>query len=286
MATIGFVGLGDMGSRMVPHLLRAGHSVRVYDLVPERMADLVAQGAIGSADPADAARDADLVISAVMSADIPAAHLGPNGILSALRPGAVLAVLSTTTPAALQLISTAMPNGTHLVDATLVGGVRYAAEAALTILLGGGDGAVTVAEPILAEFGEVVRVGPLGAGVACKLITNVVVMAAEAGLREALDLADFLEADYTTVINLLARGPMAAVVNRALDRENPRALRDSAEDFDTLLEAGGEDLLPISAAGRRRLWAAAEGDPAPVFYDLTTHRTALPRFRLIEGARR
>ncbi|MEC3919402.1 NAD(P)-dependent oxidoreductase [Nocardia sp. CDC160] len=283
MATIGFVGLGDMGSRMVPHLLRAGHTVQVYDRVPERMVDAVAAGAIASVDAADTARNAELVISAVMSADIPAAHLGPRAILAGLRPGAVLAVLSTTTPAVLELISAAMPAGTRLVDATLVGGVRYAAEAALTVLLGGADEAAAVAEPILAEFGEVVRVGPLGSGVAYKLITNVVVMAAEAGLREALDLADVLGADYRTTLNLLARGPMAAVVNRALDRENPRAIRDSAEDFDTLLDAGGADLLAISAAGRARLWAAAQGDPPPVFYDLTTHRTALPRFRTSEA---
>jgi 3-hydroxyisobutyrate dehydrogenase len=73
---------------------------------------------------------------------------------------------------------------------------------------------------------------------------------------------------------------MAAVVKRALDRDNPRAIRDSAIDFDVLVSAGGEENLPISAAGRRRLWAAAEaGPPPPVFFDLTTHTTALPRFR-------
>jgi 3-hydroxyisobutyrate dehydrogenase len=73
---------------------------------------------------------------------------------------------------------------------------------------------------------------------------------------------------------------MAAVVKRALDRENPRAIRDSAIDFDVLVSAGGEKNLPISAAGRRRLWSAAEAAiPPPVFYDLTTHTTALPQFR-------
>jgi 3-hydroxyisobutyrate dehydrogenase len=114
--------------------------------------------------------------------------------------------------------------------------------------------------------------------VAYKLITNVVVMAAEAGLREALDLADILGASYRTTLDLLARGPMAAVVKRALDRDNPRG--DSAIDFDVLVSAGGEENLPISAAGRRRPWAAAEaGPPPPVFFDLTTHTTALPRFR-------
>jgi 3-hydroxyisobutyrate dehydrogenase len=111
----------------------------------------------------------------------------------------------------------------------------------------------------------------------------VVVMAAEAGLREALDLADILGGSYQTTLNLLARGPMASVVKRASDRNNPRAIRDSALDFDVLMSAGGEENLPISAAGRRRLWAAAEaGPPSPVFYDLTTHVTALPLFRANE----
>jgi 3-hydroxyisobutyrate dehydrogenase len=189
-------------------------------------------------------------------------------------------VLSTTNPDMLQSIASQMPAGVHLVDAPLIGGVRYAAEASLTVLLAGTDEAVALTEPILGLFGKVVRVGPLGSGVAYKLITNVVVMAAEAGLREALDLTDILGCSYKTTLDLLARGPMAAVVKRALDRDNPRAIRDSAIDFDMLVSAGGEENLPISAAGRRRLWAAAEaGPPPPVFFDLTTRTTALPRFR-------
>jgi 3-hydroxyisobutyrate dehydrogenase len=280
MKTIGFVGLGDMGSKMVPHLITSGHRVVVYDVIESRLDAMAAAGAEPADNPAGAAREADVVISAVMSGDIQAAHFGPSGVLAGLRPGGLLAVLSTTTPQVLQSIAASMPEGTHLVDAPMVGGVRYAADAALTILLAGSDPAVAIAEPVLSTFGEVVRVGPLGAGVAQKLITNVVVMAAEAGLREALDLADILGQPYETTLELLARGPMAAVTKRALDRDNPRAIRDSAVDFDVLIDAGGEDHLPISAAGRTRLWAATEsGPPTPVFFDLTTHTTALPQFR-------
>jgi 3-hydroxyisobutyrate dehydrogenase len=215
-----------------------------------------------------------------MSADIPAAHLGPRGILAGMRAGTTLAILSTTSPDMLQSVASQMPAGVHLVDAPLIGGVPYAAEASLTVLLAGTDEAMALSEPILGLFGNVVRVGPLGSGVAYKLITNVVVMAAEAGLREALDLTDIFGGSYQTTLDLLARGPTAAVIKRALDRDNPRAIRDSAIDFDVLVSAGGEENLPISAAGRRRIWAAAEaGSPPPVFFDLTTRATALPRFR-------
>ena len=280
MSTVGFVGLGDMGSRMVPHLLRANHRVIVFDVVRDRLEAMTALGAVAAESAAAAARDADVAISAVMSADIPAAHLGPRGILAGMRPETALAILSTTSPDMLQSIASQIPDGAHLVDAPLVGGVRYATEASLTVLLAGPDDAMALTEPILELFGNVVRVGPLGSGVAYKLITNVVVMAAEAGLREALDLTDILGCSYKTALDLLARGPMAAVVKRALDRDNPRAIRNSAIDFDVLVSAGGEENLPISAAGRRRIWAAAEaGPPPPVFFDLTTRTTALPRFR-------
>ncbi|MFJ4918270.1 NAD(P)-dependent oxidoreductase [Streptomyces sp. NPDC088725] len=280
MAGVGFVGLGDMGSRMVPHLLNSGHRVVVFDLVQDRVRAMTALGAVAADSPAAVARDTDVVISSVMSDDIPAAHWGQDGVLAGVHPGSALVVLSTTTPHMLDAIASRMPAGTHLVDAPLIGGVRYASEAKLTVLLAGSDDAMALTEPVLTPFGDVVRVGPLGSGVAYKLITNVVVMAAEAGLREALDLADALDCSYDTTLDLLARGPMAAVVKRALDRDNPRAIRDSALDFDVLLSADDGDNLQMSAAGRRRLWAAVEtASPPPVFFDLTTHTTALPEFR-------
>ena len=166
MSTVGFVGLGDMGSRMVPHLLGANHRVVVFDVIRDRLDAMTALGAVAADSPAAAAHDADVVISAVMSADIPAAHLGPQGILAGMRPGTALAVLSTTTPDMLQSIVSQMPAGVHLVDAPLIGGVRYAAEASLTVLLAGPDEAMALTEPILGIFGDVVRVGPLGSGVA------------------------------------------------------------------------------------------------------------------------
>jgi 3-hydroxyisobutyrate dehydrogenase len=108
------------------------------------------------------------------------------------------------------------------------------------------------------------------------------VMAAEAGLREALDLTDILGGDYETALRLFGIGPMAAVVSRALDESNPRPLRASAQDFDVLLTAvKDKSLLPISAAGRNRLWAAvsAKSGYEPLFVDLTRRTTALHQYQ-------
>ena len=152
---------------------------------------------------------------------------------------------------------------THVVDAPIVGGVRYARERSVTFLVGGEPAAVAQAERVLVSLGNVERVGPAGAGVKYKLITNAFVMAAEVGLREALDLTDILGGDYETALRLFGVGPMAAVVKRALDESNPRPLRASAQDFDALLSVVDDPaLLPISAAGETAYGRRSMRNPA------------------------
>jgi 3-hydroxyisobutyrate dehydrogenase len=152
----------------------------------------------------------------------------------------------------------------------------------VTFLVGGTQPAVDKAEVVLSTLGKIEKVGEFGSGVSYKLITNVLVMAAEAGLREALDLTDILGGNYETALRLFGIGPMAAVVTRALDESNPRPLRASAEDFDVLLSAiKDRSLLPISAAGRNRLWTAvsAQSGYEPMFVDLTRKITALRQYQ-------
>jgi len=154
---------------------------------------------------------------------------------------------STTTPDILHGLKNKVPQKAYVVDAPIVGGVRYAKERSVTFLVGGTQPAVDKAEVVLSTLGKIEKVGEFGSGVSYKLITNVLVMAAEAGLREALDLTDILGGNYETALRLFGIGPMAAVVSRALDESNPRPLRASAEDFDVLLSAiRDKSLLPIS----------------------------------------
>jgi 3-hydroxyisobutyrate dehydrogenase len=282
MVSVAVVGVGDMGSEMIPHLVAARFEVTAYDIDRRKLEAAAAHGARPSDSPAAAARRADVVLSLVMSADIEPAHLGQNGILAGLQPGAVLAIGSTTTPDVVHGIRSKVPDNAFVVDAPIVGGVRYARERSVTFLVGGSPVAVGKAEAVLSALGKVEKVGEFGLGVAYKLITNVLVMAAEAGLREALDLTDILGGDYQTALRLFGVGPMAAVVNRALDESNPRPLRASAEDFDVLLSAvTDKSLLPISTAGRNRLWTAvsAESGFEPLFVDLTRKTTALRQYQ-------
>ena len=282
MVSVAVVGVGDMGSEMIPHLLAARFDVTAYDINRGRLKAAVDHGARPSDFPAAAAREANVVLSLVMSADIQSAHLGEDGTLAGLQPDAVLVIGSTTTPDILHGVKNKVPQKAYVVDAPIVGGVRYAKERSVTFLVGGTQPAVDKAEVVLSTLGKIEKVGEFGSGVSYKLITNVLVMAAEAGLREALDLTDILGGNYETALRLFGIGPMAAVVSRALDESNPRPLRASAEDFDVLLSAiKDKSLLPISAAGRNRLWTAvsAKSGYEPMFVDLTRKITALRQYQ-------
>lgn len=282
MVAVGLVGVGDMGAQMLPHLVAAGFTVTAFDIDRTRREAALAAGARIADSPAAVAATADVVITLVMSDDIPAAHFGEHGVLAGLRPDSVLVIGSTTTPPMIDAVRAQAGDRTLLADAPVIGGVRYARERAVTFLLGGCDEASRRATAVLEVLGKVEPVGAFGSGVKYKLITNAFVMAAEVGLREALDLTDILGGDYPTALRLFEVGPMAAVVKRALDADNPRPLRASAEDFDALLSVVADPaLLPISAAGRERLWEAVDSDPGyePMFVDLTRRTTARPPYR-------
>lgn len=289
MTEIALIGVGDMGSAILPHLLGAGFAVAAFDTDASRLNAAAVAGARKANSPADAANTADIVFSLVMSKDVLEAHLGTRGVLAGLRPNATLVIGSTTTPDVVREVERKAAKGARLVDAPMVGGVRFAHERTLTFLAGGHEDALAQADPLLSCLGRVEHVGGFGLGVAYKLITNALVVAAEVGLREALDLTDLLGGDYDTALRLFGHGPMAAVVARALDESNPRPLRAAAEDLDTLLSVVADpSMLPISAAGRTRLWDAVNIEPGfePMFVDITRPTTARSGFRRGEAGRR
>ena len=127
-------------------------------------------------------------------------------------------------------------------------------------------------------FGTVKYVGEQGNGAKLNLITNVAIMAAEAGIRETLDLADAYDIDYQTTLDLLQMGPLKPVVIRALDESNPRPLKDSVAD-EVELDNATKDFvdLPIASAAMRRLQKAVDSVAGEAqFIDITNKNTALP----------
>lgn len=275
---IAVVGFGDMGEQFVPHLIADGHQVRVFDVDESRRVAARRAGAVVAMSAAEAAHGAEVIFGLVMSDDIPAAYWSRDGILAGAQAGSSVLICSTATREHVVRVRAAAPDDVAVLDAPIVGGVKYARARAVTFLVGGSLEAFERVRPVMEVLGTPRHVGEFTAGVDYKLITNVAIMAAEAGLREALDLADILGREYETSLALMAQGPMKAVVERALDVSNPRPLRRSAEDDDTLLAAVDDpaESLPITTAARQRLWDAVNVAPGfePDFVDLTRSTTA------------
>lgn len=277
-----FIGIGYMGTQMVPHLAAAGYDVVIWDKDPKKAAAIAGDHVTVADSLADAVRASKVIITSVMSSDVPALHIGSDdekGITAYLQPGSTLIVTSTLDPEKIEAIHKTMPPDTHLLDSPIIGGVRYAREASLVLIVGGNKAIFDQVKPILSVFGTVDYVGPLGNGAKLKLITNVGIMAAEAGIRETLDLADAYGIDYDTTLDLLQRGPMKPVVVRALDETNPRPLKDSVADEIELVNAT-KDLveLPMAKAGLRRLEKAVDAvDGEARFSDIVHTNTSLDK---------
>ncbi|KRM72001.1 NAD(P)-dependent oxidoreductase [Lacticaseibacillus brantae] len=281
---ISFIGVGDMGSEMVPHLAAGGHEVTIWDTNPDRLTAFHDDHIKAATSLEDAVTASPVIITSVMSADVMDLHLGHDGnpgIVHYLKPDSILIVTSTLDPNKIFTINKAMPENTTLLDISMIGGVRYAREANLALLAGGESKSFDRVLPVLNLLGLVKYVGPVGSGAQAKLVTNVGIMAAESGIRETLDLADAYHMDYSLILELLQLGPLKPVILRALDVTNPRPLKDSVADVEELLNATKELIeLPITAAGAKRLREAVdEADGETAFIDITDKKTALPQYK-------
>ncbi|MCD2255611.1 NAD(P)-dependent oxidoreductase [Agrilactobacillus fermenti] len=283
-----FIGIGDMGTQMVPHLAANGYEVKVWDKDQEKMQNVQDAHIQIAHSLEEAVTFSKLVITSVMSEDVLALHLGEPGnpgILSFLQPGSKLIITSTLDPNKIAEINQKMPAQTQVLDVPMIGGVKYAREAKLVLMAAGDEAIVRELKPVLSVFGTVKYVGALGNGAKLKLITNVAIMAAEAGIRETLDLADAYQIDYKKVLELLQLGPLKPVVLRALDESNPRPLKASVADEDELLAATKDMLkLPLAEGSRDRLKLAVEQiEGEAKFIDITNKNTSLPKYRDVQN---
>ena len=186
---VAVLGLGTMGSGMAQNLLKAGHAVTVYNRTPAKAETLRAAGARVAATPAEAVRDAEFVIA--MLADDQASRsvwLGNDGALQAAGPGTVLIDSSTVSPAWVsELAAAAKQRGLEFLDAPVTGSRLQAAAGQLSFLVGGSDGGVADATPVLQAMSkEIVHVGPVGSGAKLKLINNFLCGVQIASLAEGL----------------------------------------------------------------------------------------------------
>ncbi len=227
-ATVGFVGLGTMGREMALNLLKAGFAVCAYDVRKEAVDDLVTQGATGAENPADAARDADIVIS--MLPDTPHVEeivYGGGGLLSAPPRGRLLVDMSTISPVAVRRMHADLKAaGVEFLDAPVSGGPVGAKNASLSIMVGGDRDAFLRAEPYFQAMGTTItHVGEAGAGQTVKLCNQLVCGINLQAICEALALGRASGVDLEQLRNVLLGGSAASWM---LDKLGPAMIAGDA----------------------------------------------------------
>jgi 3-hydroxyisobutyrate dehydrogenase len=209
MHKIGFVGLGNIGGPMARSVARGGFALTVFDRDAEalRAFDTVGYGAV----PAPAALASMEAVVFMVSNDqqLRDAVAGPDGLIAGLgaaSPGLVI-IMSTVLPATVIELSVGLTHhGIRVVDAPVSGGPLPAEEGALTIMAGGAADDLEAARPVLETMGTTIyHCGPLGSGELTKIINNLVGVANQFLVAEALQLARSCNLDLAHLTSVMER---------------------------------------------------------------------------------
>ena len=191
MSQIAFIGLGNMGAPMALNLLKAGHHLNVFDLVPAAVMTLTDAGAKSAASASEAVKGADAVISMLpASQHVESLYLGESGLLAHIPKQAIVMDCSTISPDSARKVARAAESlGIAMVDAPVSGGTGGAIAGTLTFIVGGEKAALDRARPYLEKMGKnIFHAGAAGAGQVGKICNNMMLGIQMAATCEALSL--------------------------------------------------------------------------------------------------
>ncbi|HEX4944083.1 MAG TPA: 3-hydroxyisobutyrate dehydrogenase [Usitatibacteraceae bacterium] len=195
---IGFIGLGNMGNPMCRNLLKNGHTVKAYDVVPAHLAKAVSQGASRADSVADCVSGAEVVITMLPSSPhVRSVYCGESGVIAHARAGTLLIDSSTIDPlTAREVAFDALARGLAMVDAPVSGGTGGAESGTLTFMVGGNAREFDSAKPLLACMGKnIVHCGASGNGQVAKICNNMMLAIEMIATSEAMTLATALGMD-------------------------------------------------------------------------------------------
>jgi 3-hydroxyisobutyrate dehydrogenase len=208
MARIGFIGLGNMGGPMARNLLKAGHRVKAFDLLPALTAKAVETGAEAAASPAEAAREVEAVVTMLPAGQhVRTVYLGEGRVLESAAPGTLLIDSSTIDVETARAVeAAAAAAGRPMVDAPVSGGTAGAEAATLTFMVGGPEAAFAAARPILEAMGKtIVHAGGPGNGQAAKICNNMILGISMIAVGEAFVLAEKLGLDHQKLFDISSK---------------------------------------------------------------------------------
>jgi len=205
MATIGFIGLGNMGGHMAHNLIKAGHSVKAFDVVGELLQVALDRGAGRAASVAEAASEVDVVVTMLPAGEhVRDVYLGATGVIAAARADTLLIDSSTIdVKTAREVAAVAADKALSMLDAPVSGGVGGAQAGTLTFMVGGAAEAFAAAKPLLEVMGaNIIHAGGAGNGQAAKACNNMMLAINMIGTCEAFNLAARLGLEAQTFFDI------------------------------------------------------------------------------------
>jgi 3-hydroxyisobutyrate dehydrogenase len=264
---VAVLGTGIMGSAMARNLVSAGLRTTIWDRSPTTTAPLADAGALVTASPAEAVRDADVMITMLPTADVVNSVIFAGGVAEALAQSAVWAQMGTiglaeTTEIAARLAQ--LRPDVMFVDAPVSGSKGPAEAGQLLILASGPPAANTAAGPVFSAIGrKTIWLGEAGQGSRMKLAVNAYMSILIEGVAEALELAGRLGIDDSELAGAIEGGPLDAPIADAKLHKMERGdfapefpLEWALKDVDLAIGAAGDDELPLLTALSRQ-WHAA-----------------------------
>lgn len=218
MSKTGFIGLGIMGKPMSRNLLKAGHALVVYDIVPAFVDAIVADGAERGKSCSDVASRSDVIVTMLPDGpDVEEAILGQGGVLEGIRRGSTIVDMSSINPLVSQKVAVACSErGVEFLDAPVSGGEPKAIDGTLAVMVGGKKEVFDRVLPLLQRMGSSVTLtGPVGAGNVTKLANQIMVACNIAAMGEALVLATRSGLDPEVVFNAVKGGLAGSAVLNA-----------------------------------------------------------------------
>ena len=276
--TLGYIGIGLMGTPMAGRLLEAGFALTVWNRTASKAQPLVDKGAALGENPADVAAKSDIVSLCLTDTKaVEEAVFGENGVAKGARKGAVLVDFSSIQPEATRVMADRLKAeaGMDWIDAPVSGGVPGAEAGTLAIMAGGDDAVFAKVEDVVLKMAaRFTLMGPSGAGQTTKLCNQVIVGCTMAVLAEAARLATNAGVDATRLPEALAGGfadskPLQIFLPRMVNAQHEPPLGHvytMLKDLDSVCDLARASTSPVPftamAAEQFRLLSVRGGDEA------------------------
>jgi 3-hydroxyisobutyrate dehydrogenase len=265
MATIGFIGLGNMGAPMAANLAKAGHRVTGYDVNAAAVQALSSAGVQQAQSAAEATRDADVVITMLPAGEhVREVWLNQGGLIDAVKGATPLLIDCSTidVESARTVTEAARVAGFDMLDAPVSGGVGGATAATLTFMVGGSEAAFARGSPVLQAMGKnIVHAGGPGAGQAAKICNNMMLAINMVGVSEGFLLARNLGLDWDRLFQVASTSSgQSWALSNYCPAPGPVPAAPSNRDY----AAGFTAALMLKDVKLSQAAADATGSPTPL----------------------